>query len=759
MAFEIHPENRSEEDLMNILKCFIVHHRYRISTDCSVEGGRAFKMTEELQQRLSAAGSFELPESKFPDLDITASCVIVRAILGNPAVPSEFYERFDDRFQELLRTDYQDKKAYPMKCYDTTFPTKCLLLQAFQHLENQEMYAPQLNQLVKSLCEVWLSSTIGWVLWDPGNQLYFTRVFSESFITLLHSWNEGGLHYLDDEFMREKVPLALLQLLQRLLCSERFAGWGHWRREPYGREEPYATEENHAFGILTLANLSSLPFLGQLSERVKEAILRLRTRFPSKKVTANENELGLQDATAALTYTYTQAALYGHFKENTDLKTNRFSVIQKEAVQKFMARFSGLARKYHDNDDNELFNSVLVLEGFLLLPLLKRRRINVITQDSADMDEHSLCADEDEHSLSIAILFSIANTMDGQHNTDTILALITVELRAYQIDEYLKRVMKVFFLGTGEVKDLIYSIFGESYNVRSLTCPVNDSEDSDNDTGNARKRQRLSELGDGISSNIPSHTSGLRAKLQAFVNGILRYPSAGTSSNLSDLQAMLQAFANGILRHPSVLASSQYRQNLLKAQLRDYVLAQVILVEESERFKRLETTPLGSYHGWIRTTATRHILIPLLFTYLQCLNVDDTDTLYAHENYIIQEILVHMAKWLQMERDDATWKNNKESKKLISTDFPEFWVDDTIEGEFDSIIDFERARCELDMAGLKEHFEDDNKRTVEMLEFIHRRTEVEVEFCRKRRKNAYVESNRQSQRTDPMSANNGEQVK
>lgn len=277
-----------------------------------------------------------------------------------------------------------------------------------------------------------------------------------------------------------------------------------------------------------------------------------------------------------------------------------------------------------------------MMEGFLFLPLLMQNRISMFDREGMK---------DDKYLPFIAFTFTCANNLWPFHvSSDILLDMMILTLRAYQLDEFVEHVIGRHFGDSPEaVKALIHAMFGD-------------------DGGELKERFKKSD-----------------------------------EATVSKIQAVLTAFKDSILLHPAVTLSNEYDQNLLRNELREYLLAHITQLEDSKRFYEGKIVPFGSYNTWVRTSGATHVFVAFSLAYLHCLDPRCRNSVRSAETlYIIQDVWLHLGKKVRMENDHPSLARDREEHNLNSLDFPEFNAEtaDSAREKLIQIILYEKRRCQ-----------------------------------------------------------------
>ena len=489
-------------------------------------------------------------------------------------------------------------------------------------------------------------------------------LMSESLIRLLKFWDQGVINLLPDDLIRIKIPLVLFQALFQTLQKQNIDG--SWGSKP--------SREITAYAIIALANLASLPFISELSAQIKTAIEKGRsfiisnTQVPDieyvwiAKTTYSPINISKAYVLAGLKIRYPKYILSSSLKDLLD--------IPQEGLHEYTRIYSKLPRL---KDFPPWRIQACVMEGYLFLKQLKRIRLDMFGR--TDMKK-------DEYFDFIAMTFASANNLQASFlRADVLFAMMFLVLRVYQVDEYMEHIIsKRFGHATERVKQIISDLVGGEVSENGSNGYTNNSTNG-HMCGYVNAHTNGAKNGSNgyTRDTINGHTNG--AKNGSIVNDHKAPLLDGPMQNndLSDVHDKLKAFTVSILYHPSISAANEYDQNLLKHELRDCLLSHVIQIDDSRQFYVHREAavnwkiPRGSYHAWARSTAASHSCAPLSLAFLRCLPKNDAGRRKsAEEQYLIQDVWMHLSNKCRMENDRASLQRDRKEKNLNSLDFPEF---------------------------------------------------------------------------------------
>ena len=199
--------------------------------------------------------------------------------------------------------------------------------------------------------------------------------------------------------------------------------------------------------------------------------------------------------------------------------------------------------------------------------------------------------------------------------------------------------------------------------------------------------------------------NGVRALIDSIFDE--RDSDIGSSKNgNSEISHTLHCFTNWFLQNTSVPKSSKFDQNLLKKELRVYLLTQVTSVEESLRLAGpdSDSTPAKifstteTFYDWIHGTSAPHVGGLLVFSFITCLlgaqqqNSQDCFP-NVEANYLAQDLSAHLAALARIENDYGSVARDLKECNTNSVNFPEF---SSTSADSSSALDVSAAKTKLE---------------------------------------------------------------
>lgn len=447
----------------------------------------------------------------------------------------------------------------------------------------------------------------------------------QAFVRLLACWDKGHLKQLPELLVRERVPLALIQILHRTLQSQR----------PDGSFGALSCEST-AYAILTLKSIVSLPWFDALQPDITGAI-NSGQQFLAKHETdwRGPSYLWIEKVTysmPALCQAYCIAAKYNYRSPGTWTESVRDLLdIASNKLLKLQKFFSSLP----------MFQPHPFRERLLLLSRLEASLFAVRMRRARTIIFPSTCKAEHDYVDYIPFITTSCNYLGSPVNTELLSELVLLSLLNYQADEYMESVVGVRF--GHDLQGIRESIVRVCHR---HTQPVN-----------GRKREREPDL-----------------------DSLLEEEKTPTDSAM-DIENVFKHFAGYVLNHPKVRESAESLRGQLESELKGFLLAHVQQIEDNKRRShRLSdavksTLDLGrTYFEWVRGTSADHTSCPYSFVFWACLISKSRQNCFANVKtmYLAQDLSRHLATMCRQHNDYGSAARDRTEGNLNSIDFEEF---------------------------------------------------------------------------------------
>ena len=474
---------------------------------------------------------------------------------------------------------------------------------------------------------------------------------AQALIALLACWDNGQLHGLPDDLLREQIPIMLFEILiQTMQDANARAPKLAWRIDGW---------ETSAYAVLTLCSLLSFPWPPQVTTQVEKVINVGRKALEhgllnntkpeylwAGKVSYGSPNLGLSYALAAL---------------NIPSPTHRLGE-RVLALMEIPLQESARLSQYYDQ------NSILVgepqwmvqgsvFQSYLFLPILNRERLHVFPRLSTKIDRY----------FEIVLPpWSLASHLkDAYLPPQMLFELMAISVLFYEADTFVDDIVRKQHEDHLElVREIVYQIFEEL------------SDKVDNTNGNPIE-----------SSNARMNTS--ETTKDADKGNVLDSEISDDKTNaisLDEVRAELRNFLTFVMRR--MKQASTHDQQNLRYYLRSFLLAQLGSVSDNtilaKRSSRLELSASSQsdfqpFFEWVRGPAAESVSGMQIFALLTCMiGQDGMDCfLDIEQKFLAHDMCLHLATMSRMYNDYSSLHRDRTEKNLNSLDFPEFGVDKT----------------------------------------------------------------------------------
>lgn len=578
-------------------------------------------------------------------------------------------------------------RTYPGE-RDASFSANCNVLKAILHSPNLEEYSSCIADIVTFLSDAWWSGTTKdkWVRGelvrllargtndDQNNSPQYTMMLlAEAFIQLLVVWDKGLLKSLPEALLRDRIPVVLIQILNRTLLAQNTSG--AWSLEEW--------PETTAYGVLTLMTVCSLPWYAPL-KAIAISAARSGQGFldQSKAGWTKPAYVWIEKVTfgsAMLSEAYCLAAMKASetsYNWSDDVKG--FIDISEKHVSKLIQLFSTLA-VFQPEPRWKLTASVV--EGSAFLPLLKSVGKSVLPEQKEAKNEYLA------YIPSTWIIVNNHNRLFLDANLIWDMMVLTV--CNFRVDEYMESaVAKLSNDKLEPVKSLIYdlcsvehpdrygtevklenlerNIYGTKYLLSNAEAKANgtvtdgvgpESNTTDSSTTDAHERYSVSTL------------TSVRAVLKHYIRAMLNYPRLRDASTF-DKSHFRNALCKFLLSHTAQIADNS-----------DFAIQS----SWNSDATRIFSSPRQSFHSWIHTTGAESVSCPFSFAFLTCLlgaapvgarncSQKPAEDCFksTRQKYLAQELCTHLAVMSRLYNDFGSVERDRIEANINSINFPEF---------------------------------------------------------------------------------------
>jgi hypothetical protein len=677
------------------------------------------------------------------DADDTAFAITTLNLLGRPTQADALIKEFE------APTHF---RTYSLE-RNPSLSANCNVLNGLLHVPNPNNNIQQVEKCARFLCEEWWQAD--GPLEDKWNLTaqYPTMLLVQSLLKLVHVWEQGDLSGLDMQLLTDRIIIVLYQALVRTLQTQQEAGsWGNGF-------------EATAYAVITLASLASLPFAQIIRPQIDLAIENGRKHLMTRPADSPLEHLWIEKVTYGSPY-LAQAYVLNALNISTPTyafgeKVFGLAAVHPKAVMKFSEFWSQIPN-YHGTPKWQIQASIV--EAYLYLPMLKKRRLDVFPRQ--DMDE-------DKYLEYIPITWTTANNREGTFlSTNYIWEMIALSLLTYQADEYMEAVVGKYYAEEMDlVVDMIDGVFetlgqevtdikepleeqviqtkvetgpaaGESpvEAVAAFAMPdtpveseieaplVTDAATSvllpeaiplpDQSAIEADNLSLKSNEHSETSDHHGSTDSGYDTAAASMIQETKPEMHTPARPSLEEVAGPIRKFLEHLLLHPTVLSSSEFDQLRLKRELRIYLLAHLTQTDDNVRygaqalpsdksvaFKSATT----SYFSWVQSTSADHTSCPCAFAFVNCLLSKDGKDCFktVEEKYVAEDLCRHLAVTCRQYNDYGSVARDRDEKNVNSINFPEFFwkgeetTDQSLKDELYAVARYEKQKLEIAVAELE----------------------------------------------------------
>jgi hypothetical protein len=411
-------------------------------------------------------------------------------------------------------------------------------------------------------------------------------LMSQSFVDLLQLWDKDCLPNIDNELVRDHIPLLLFQALSRTLQSQHPSGF--WGRNDSGEETAYA--------LLTIAALSVLPFARPLEEEIGIAIHNgrraLRVHLESKTGFEHLWIEKISYGSPTLHQAYILAALNATSKL-TRPTWNRLTIepVNMAKVAKFVPFYQNLLTV---GALPAWRIRISLMEGCLFGPLVSKVRFEVFPP-------RSLGDKEETYWDNIRFTWCCVNSINLTFaSADFIVNWMTISYINYQADEYMEAVVATRF---SHDWDAVAALIEDAFIFEGSEIDPRQTVRLRKDTG----CETSPKIGDtlGITKNgyptTPGSESPQTEKDQKFQDEV----------DLQEIRRVFQRLNEWTFTHPQVVKASLYHLKETKHEMKMWMLGHLIQAIDSRRLAYQRTylpfeTPTTNFHHWVSHVSADH---------------------------------------------------------------------------------------------------------------------------------------------------------
>lgn len=401
-------------------------------------------------------------------------------------------------------------------------------------------------------------------------------LLAEALVRLLELWDDGLISQLPDALLRDRLPITLIQILNRTLMSQSIAGFGASNQ----------LLEATAYAVLTLKTLASLPWLTRLSKEVfcridqgRQLLWRCGSNWSTTQYLWVEK---VTYGSPILSEAYYLAAMFRTKQTRTwNRKVESLVPIVKKEETKITHLFCKL-QCFQSESTWKI--SASILEALVFLPQLKCSSVKLLGGEQSAKNEYL--------SFIPCTWVAINNVQRLFLNTDLLWDMMVLTLRNFRVDEYMETTIAM----------LSESDLDEAKTVIQTLC----------DDWMAQRQIRTNDAGID-----PFDRSALSPSILVPSQDTRTSPPTDSPS-LSKIRATLVPYVDAILGHPQMACLSQQDHCALSKSLIVFLNSHI---DQSlvNAFASRKPHALPPFIHWLHNIAAPSVSASFSFTFLTCL--------------------------------------------------------------------------------------------------------------------------------------------
>ena len=499
-------------------------------------------------------------------------------------------------------------------------------------------------------------------------------LLAEALTQLLRAWDTGRLKTLPEALLRDRIPVILIQILNRTLLAQTASGaWGF-------EERPETT----AYGILTLVAIYSLPWLMPLRDIATFAARSGREFLDRSQASWTKPSYHWVEkvtyGSARLSEAYCLAATkvsQASYKWSNEMEC--LIDMPEEPVSKLVQLFSHL-ESFHNEPRWKLMASVL--EGYAFLPQLKTVGRTILPEQKEAKNEYlayipcTWVIVNNHHHLSLS--------------ANMLWDMMVLTVCNFRVDEYMESVVAKLSNDRLElIKLLIHDLCSEE----QTDIRATDVKHADNLEKAINRTQHLPS-NPKVTADT-TRTNGIESQLNATDDISTNVRERYTVSTLISVGAVLSHYVRAMLTYPGVRGASTSDHCDFRNALRNFLLSHVAQIADNLNFATQPSwepsatpiffSPRRSFYSWVHTTGAESVSCPFSFAFLTCLlgatsvpaqkpfqePVDDCFG-SIRQKYLAQELCTHLAVMSRLYNDFGSLNRDRIEANVNSINFPEF---------------------------------------------------------------------------------------
>ena len=453
-------------------------------------------------------------------------------------------------------------------------------------------------------------------------------LLTEALIRIWELWDQDRITQLPDNLLGHRIPVTLVQILNRTLMGQCLASSG----------ELQMPLETTSYAILTLKVLSPLPWPGNILEEILSNIRRNQQILHDSYIEWSKPQyLWVEKVTYGSTFlseAYCLAATYSA-KQSHTWTTKVESLLQVPLKED--KKVTHLFRQLRCFESEPAWKMhACVLEGLFFLPELKSAHSNILRGEQSAKNEYL--------SFIPCTWVAINNMQNLFHDTYLLWDMMVLTLCNFRVDEYMEAT--VAKLSESELK--------EAKNVIKTLCERWEGDEDPLLSSAISKAAKPSST-----SNSPPTPQSLEEDTSTVKSTI--------SPILADIRVALLAYISTTLGHPRIACAPQQARSALNTALQIFLNAHIDQSLTNTQFASKKPIP-HSFNHWLHTIAAPSVSAPFSFAFLTCLIGGLPSSM---TQYIGTDFGSRVAIMSRMYNDLGSIARDRVESNLNCTDFPE----------------------------------------------------------------------------------------
>lgn len=465
-------------------------------------------------------------------------------------------------------------------------------------------------------------------------------LLAEVLVRLLELCDRGKLQ-LSSSLPPERLPVVLIQIVNQTLFTQSCNG-------SWGIAESFETT---AYGILTLAAVSSIPWVSPVRGQIDHAIETGQHFLTQAQDRENISQyLWVEKVTYGsyiLCESYLLAALRPSLSSHTwSSRISSLVQISEESV----TRFSNLVSTLSLYRDQPLWRlEASAIEGHAFLPLLKSTHTDILPKQAKAKNEYMNF---------IPCTWVLVNNQQYLFLQANLLwDMMVLTVCNFRVDEFMENVVAK---SGGEILKAVRS---------TISTLVADNRSAE--TSSAKRPQENSVIMKNTVLDTLEATKSYHFDLTGFTITIGHY-----------IQEMLG--------HARIQQASLADRNHFSNELQAFLLAHIAQIEDNARFSAqdlLQSSTKGifasartSYYTWAHTIGTDSVSCPMSFAFFTCLlgallspkANPEICFCSVRSGYLARDLCTHLAVMSRLYNDYGSFARDQSEANVNSVNFPDF---------------------------------------------------------------------------------------